>query len=838
MTMKMIEVRMRFFLIALVMLFPVVAAAPAAVDDADAAVAARLADMGTEMLRQKSAAEPQYRACIALLKAAAKLNPENERYPRLMVEASLAIDDVDGAIAALKQYRNIMPDDQGAQLQLIELQMSKMETLDRKLDYANQILAAGDKVAGDVRSAVAVLAARMLFERDQPSQAATMLDQAIRLNPRNGEALQLRYRQGSKDMAGFARVKLLIEMIKANPLQPDVVAELSSQLAEFGLIKPSLEWYFQAMLLYQRTGQSVPLELAIEYGAEQFLAERYDGADGMAIRLLASDKYDMDALYLRLLCARNTSDQGDDRTIRNLARKTLLARLTEARDQALNPPSTTQPATQPALLTTQPAADVGATQFPIDPETGLPKAPSEELVELSAALLPDLTPALDKVAAGDTPEKYQLVDAVSDMLWYTIYFDPRPDIAEPMLAVLARLLPADDVLLVRMQGWMFIQQNKPDEAKVKLEAVADRDPLAVVGLIKLTSPTDAEGNNRGRKLLTDHPTGMLAAFVKDALRDRAIKVVAREDAAMVLEILNNFPTKFFDIIDNPKNFYGISGEAVSPAYNYREPMLVRVTLSNHSQFDITIGRGGILRPDVWLDARIHNSTQVFPGAAYDRMTQLIVLRPGQSVSQVIRIDQGPLGKMLAENPTQPFDIFVTAVTNPVPTEKGIGAGLGGYRVQLRKSVVREAFAVTADREVNRMLDNLVGGTKDRIANMDLMAAYMVNPDERIKKLAPTFEQKLVAVKVDNSASIRSWAQYTLAGLAAAPAKAQQVQEMARSADWQARLLAALRSGDLGPDSRKSVLTELSNDAEPAIKDYAKSMLETISAPPTTSDVKN
>lgn len=814
----------------IVSLFPCVA--PAAVDDADASVAARLADMGTEMLRSRDATEDHYRACIALLKAAAKLNPENERYPRLMVEASLAIDDVDGAIDALKQYRRIMPDDLGAQLQLIELQMSKMETLDRKLGYANQILEAGDKVAGDVRSAVATLAARMLFERDQPGQAAAMLDQAIRLNPRNAEALTLRYHQGSEEMAPFARVKLLVEMIKTNPLQPDVVAELASSLAEFGLIKPSLEWYFQAMRLYQLTGQPVPLELATEYGAEQFLADRYDGADGMAIRLLASDPFDIDALYLRLLCARNTADSADDRSMRNLARKTLLARLAEAREQAINPAAATRPSTRPVLEQNP------ELKIEFDPVTGLPKPPSEELVELSAAVLPDLTPAVEKVAGGDSAERYKLASAISDLLWYTLYFDPKPEVAEPLIGHLGKLLAPDDVLLVRLQGWLFMQQNKADEAKVKLEAVADRDPLAAVGLVKLTAPTDPEGNNRGRKLLTEYPTGVIAAFLKDALRDRAIRVVAREDAAMVMEVINNFPLRFFDIVENPKNFYSISGEAISgTAYQYREPMLVRVTLSNHSQHDITIGHGGILRPDIWLDARIHNTSHVFPGTAYDRLTQLIVLRPGQSVSQVVRIDQGPLGKLLAENPTQPFDIFVNVVTNPVSTEKGIGAGIGGYRVQLRKAVVRDAFAITVDREVNKMLDNLVSGTRDRIANMDLIAAYMARPDERVQKLASTFEQKLVQVKVDNSASIRSWALYTLAGLAPAPVKTQQVQEMARNADWQARLLAALRSRELGPETRKAILSELSNDPEPAIKDYATAMLQTMGGAATTGPAR-
>ena len=95
-----------------------------------------------------------------------------------------------------------------------------------------------------------------------------------------------------------------------------------------------------------------------------------------------------------------------------------------------------------------------------------------------------------------------------------------------------------------------------------------------------------------------------------------------------------------------------------------------------------------------------------------------------------------------------------------------------------------------------------------------------------------FTAGLSTIPSDSSPTIRSWAQYILAGLAPSPAKAQQVQEMSRSADWLARLMAGLRVSELGPETRKAVLTELSNDAEPATKDYASAMLETMASPTT------
>jgi hypothetical protein len=164
------------------------------------------------------------------------------------------------------------------------------------------------------------------------------------------------------------------------------------------------------------------------------------------------------------------------------------------------------------------------------------------------------------------------------------------------------------------------------------------------------------------------------------------------------------------------------------------------------------------------------------------------------------------------------------------------AGAGGQRVQIRKTVSREGFPITSDRNVANMLDNLVTGTKGRISSMDLMSAYISQaantPDERMAKLIPQFQQKLVAVKVDPSATVRAWALYTLAGLAPNPAKSQQVQEMSRSADWQTRLVAALRTSELGPDTRKSILTELGNDPEPIVKDYADALAGPTTTPTT------
>src|ERR1700754_2632669 len=139
-----------------------------------------------------------------------------------------------------------------------------------------------------------------MIERGQQDDADRMIDNAIRLNALNVEALRMRYQNGLAGMSDFQKTQALITMIKANPLQPAVVAEFAERLADLGLVKESLGWYFKAIKLYQKSGRRVPMDLAIDYAAEQYLAERYDGADGLANRLVQADPTFVDALYLRL----------------------------------------------------------------------------------------------------------------------------------------------------------------------------------------------------------------------------------------------------------------------------------------------------------------------------------------------------------------------------------------------------------------------------------------------------------------------------------------------------------------------------------------------------------
>ena len=135
---------------------------PAAADEAvatdDKAASAMLAEefsgmsykllAGTEQVNP-----PLFMQSAALLDAACRLAPSESRYPRLLADNYLQIGDSANAMTALKAYCALVPDDQVAQTQLMDLFLARMQSADEKLTYCRSM---ADELADALRKAKAV----------------------------------------------------------------------------------------------------------------------------------------------------------------------------------------------------------------------------------------------------------------------------------------------------------------------------------------------------------------------------------------------------------------------------------------------------------------------------------------------------------------------------------------------------------------------------------------------------------------------------------------------------------------------------------------------------------
>jgi tetratricopeptide (TPR) repeat protein len=807
------------------------------------ALAERLYEMAQGLLRQENIPEPVWRQAAGLLAAASRLSPGDPRFPRLLVEARLKVNDTDGAIEALNAYRRIYPADRVAQIQLIDLYAGRMQTADARLSYLQDLLGR-ETVPDEVRSHVAAECAELLLERSQ-DEAEKMVGRSLELFPLNLDALRLKYEMLAPDAPAADRAGALLGLLRSNPTQPAVVNELAQVLGRVGLHKDSLEWYTVALGLFPRAGQPYPAGFVADAGTQALLGGQTQQLDALLDSYLKARPEDAGAWFLDLIKDRSEGkldkkriDEAYGAMAQNLAEvgRSVTAGSGSSGSDAANPAAPAAPAT--------PAAP-GAAQPPARTPPGAAPAPTTAPSINRTAAAADALAAAKRIKAGEALDWHApLMSTLSDLAWLDLYFGEDAGAASAWVTALRELVPPDDVMLNRLDGWQDLVAGRADDARAKLQPVADRDPLAALGLVRLF-PQDAGGQaaatEQATRLLQQYRTGLVGAMVWSGLRDRNIKVPDDEGAAAVREVLAKFPRDWMEINNQPEAYYEVMADVGRVAHKFHEPMYGRITLRNKTDYDITVGPDGVLRPDLWFDARVTGLVnKQFPGVAYDRVTGNVVLKARGVLQQIVRIDQGPLSELLDQNPSASAQINANVLTNPAPTASGVGPGPAGQRRAFNKSFVRSGFALSQPVARKRLLQQLQAGQPgDKIEGLDLLAGYVrlfqrqqqVEPATRA--LAAEFVAAIGSARDDASRPVSIWAKYLVAGITDA-GRASALEALLKDDAWPARLLGVVAAGDVGGERQAQVAVKLAaDDPEPLVKRYAAATAEYLKLRPAT-----
>ncbi len=197
-------------------------------------------------------------ATVALLEGAYRLDPEEPRIQRLLIEALLREDDGPRALQILAAYRRTDEgrNDEGAQVQTIDIYLNQIDTVDKQIAYL-QDLVGRNSISQSVRSYAAVRCAELLAEHMQDADSMKMIDQALRLNPLNLRALRIKF-QTEQNGTPIEKLSGMLNMLKSNPNQPALVLAVAQDLADAGLVQQSLQWYTLALNLYPRTAPAHP----------------------------------------------------------------------------------------------------------------------------------------------------------------------------------------------------------------------------------------------------------------------------------------------------------------------------------------------------------------------------------------------------------------------------------------------------------------------------------------------------------------------------------------------------------------------------------------------------
>jgi len=778
-------------------------------------LAARFATLAQDTLRQKALLPPHFKQAAALIRTAALLDPDEPRYARMSYEAALQMGDNEAALRAVQAYRAISEqtaNDQVAMIAFLDLSVRMMETAKDRADWLASKLAVTAPnpeknypgLAGPVRSHLAFRASQIARERGQSDFEDAMLKQSLELNPLNLDALKRRLEVVTADGNSIERVGIMLQMMRANPVQPALTYQLAKDCADAGINDEALRFYKLAANTAGATGTALGRDFAVNYAAELYLSDVpqvLNDVRTIAGTMLKSDPNDLEVHLLRWLALRAAKDKEE---------------LAKAQVQLINA------ALNRVIVLRGQLGVKEATTRPVDSKEPL--------------TLPDLASDLktledEKFAALRLP----YAQAVADLAWYLVYVDNKSAESAQLLPTLKTLLTDAHPLVIRIEGWIAMAEGKDDQAKIKFQAAADHDELARLGQILLQSKNPADKEKvaaDARELLTRNPAGVLAVMLTDALRSTGAKAAERGDAVGIRAKIAEFPIDFLRILETPAAFYVLRAEMLDRrvVFPYGEPMIASISIRNISKYPITIGPDGMIKSDLWFDAQFRGIVQQgVPGAAYERLSQVLVLEPGKTVTQIFRFDQGqssPLGQVIA-NPLPTLTFYGYARTNP---RGDGGSSLGGQGVQFTSISERSGFGL--NQQGVQVMTNLLdtGKPDEKLRSLDLLVAVVAQlrsqPDqEKFKPIAAAFVELLEKKTADPVPGVSTWAHF-LTAVNAPQRASEMMNKLLASPEPQRKLLGMLIATGLPVEPQKQLFTKLvAEDKTDVVQLYGTAALE-------------
>jgi hypothetical protein len=785
--------------------------------DGSIALAERLSAISHQALRVPRITSLDWQKSTALCKATTRLDPKQPRFQSALIDNLLKVGDADAALDALKAYRALQPDDQGAMAQEIELQLNHYQSADAKLNYL-RFIEKQESIPKPVRSDAASRCAQLLEGRAQGREALKMVDAALQLNPLNLRAMRLKYELTQSASTAVDRVTQLVQMLRANPADPTVASRLAMQLANLGLVNPSLLWFRFSNLLYLRTGARPDRLFACGAAAEALLADRANEAADLMKEYLAIFPGDADGWFIRLSTAKYQLAQG------KIDQAAYSALIRQASIGMTNLLQTIRHA----------AGDTSATTRPINSDTDSP--------------LPDLSGDPARLAKSGRPELAQAyVAVVSSVAWLDLYYRRDAAAADPLLDVLTKLISPNDVQLVRLRGWRQFVGGDSDKATATLQLAAQRDPLAELGLvlIDLGKPSKHDqAVDHAKALLNAHPSLMLGATLWTELNPIGATIDPGPQSDAISNLVNGAPNELMQLVNNPAAFYTIRAEPVRAIYEFGDPILIHVLVKNLGSMDLAIGDDCAVHPDLWFDAYLRGEVEEpLTGVAVGRIDQRLVLGAGQSFSSNVRVDEDAMFSLFGQNPAQDLVLNMALVTNPAgvqePTKNQparVLIGPCGLRVQLTRMLERASTPVGSADERARLLERLdQGDGGEKFKTLEVMAIYVLifrkSGTDQDKSSADDFADAIRKAQNDPNAPVHAWARYLNAFISNEDVRADSIAAMARDGSWMTRLMATMAAATIH-DKALDLLSPLTSDADPIVRDYARAMSQSITAATT------
>lgn len=561
-----------------------------------------------DLRMQGSPTPDDYRIAMLALDLSRTYAPDEPILLRRQIEAAWSAGMDDRALELTRELIKLDPADEVALLRVIAAGIENIQTVEERLSAYERLLRA-ESVSPAIRSRLALDAALLARETGDERRFVDLLATAAELDSTNKEAaaISLAY----YDQAGggsIGRVEMLANLLLADPVDPQVHAQLSDHLARNGAFSQAIRFHDHAQTLLAAAGRSPDTATALRRVQLRWLAF---GPKGLAdelelpvlqerarlqqmLRIMRQRQQDTqgmqqpedilpspDAALLRMLLA----DAGGDPGAASRASEDLRGSTAERlRQMLVATQGDRNEARKVALLATQVRA-----------ETALAMVLAGVQTELVRADIRQANQAMDRAIADETILGEVDIEVITP--------------AREQLALVVALLDTIDAV-----GTPEADERLADLERRMNEQTAPMAPLAYAhALIAHGRTIDAIPLLRG--LVRQDPATTWGAWAHQELLDLGV-ASPYPDAQGVGAAARAIPDWLDRIVEKPENFMQLTIEAPTSDEHVTEITRLRLTLRNNSPIPLGVG------PSAPINSRILLSPVL--DADLDRLTPVAI----------------------------------------------------------------------------------------------------------------------------------------------------------------------------------------------------------------------
>lgn len=541
-------------------------------EDLAARAVMRAALLDLKLVREPG--ESDYRVTAAVLESAHALSGEGEvgeQVLRMLIEAQTGAGNAERVQELTRKLVQIDPDDTVAQLRLITGRVSRLQTIDARLAAYERFLGPdGESLDPSVRSRLALDAALLERERGNLSKFAERLAFALEQDSTNKDAATLAltfFADRVDDPLG--RLDLLLGVLYADPMDVQAHRAISRELASTGAYVGAERFVRTLNRLYMTLGMTPDAE---EMTFREVVSWNLHGAEAIV---------------------RQLSDDLDD------ARKDVLRKRNTPSGRTLGIDESVS------------AEDV---RLPFTSErTRLLAASAADNAEAAARSMADLAETARRAAEqiadparrppGMTEQQVtpQVQAILAEIVWLRLWTNQQLAEAESGLAVLKKDKNADASLIARLDAWMTLRQGSMEDARERMAALTQTDPLAELGMAVIAERSGERYDAMVRYLdLAQRYSGeLLGAYARTRVGIITGTDVPRSDTTRAMEeAAASVPDWLESLLENPTRITSLEIDPARSDVRTLERTALRAKVTNLAPIPMGVG------PDRTISTRL------------------------------------------------------------------------------------------------------------------------------------------------------------------------------------------------------------------------------------------